>query len=70
MRPTVLTVSFSAMCTNFQLVKEGSMASGMNGVVNAIIGDWQTSGRRDVKGRISADGSSSNNQNPLAWARM
>ena len=47
---TLPIVLFSAMCTNFRLVKAGSMAAGMNSVVNAIVGDWQTSGIATLKG--------------------
>ena len=42
----------------------------MNGVLNAIVGGWQTSGVADVQGRVPADHYSGDGLNHLASGHM
>ena len=64
-RPTSRIASFSAMCTNFRLAKAGSMAAGVNGVVNASHRRLANLRDRDLERGIPADGSTASNQNPF-----
>ena len=51
------------MCTSFRWAEGRKFASGVNGVVNQVIGGWQTSGTLTLKEGfpLTIDGSNNNN---------
>ena len=49
MQPTLLIASCSAMCTYYRWARARNFGSGMNGVVNTILGGWQTAGALTLK---------------------